>query len=67
VGDDHSLIGLFLGFAIAGFLVYDGLKTVVNHVYCPVLNGTSQGLQFEGLDQRSRSWWIWVCSIRQPF
>lgn len=32
------LIGLFLGFALAGFLVWDGLRTVVNHVYCPVLD-----------------------------
>ncbi|KAI9817425.1 MAG: hypothetical protein M1827_001034 [Pycnora praestabilis] len=32
------LLGLALGFAIAAFLVYDGLKTVVNHVYCPVLD-----------------------------
>ncbi len=37
------LIGLFLGFAIAGFLIYDGLKTVVNHVYCPVLNEDFSG------------------------
>lgn len=32
------LIGLFLGLAISGFLIYDGLRTVVNHVYCPVLD-----------------------------
>lgn len=32
------LIGLALGFAFAGFLVYDGLKTVVKHDYCPVLD-----------------------------
>jgi len=32
------LIGLFVGFALAGFLVWDGLRTVVNHVYCPVLD-----------------------------
>ena len=31
------LIGLALGFAIAGFLVYDGLRTVVHHQYCPIL------------------------------
>ncbi|KAI4190933.1 MAG: hypothetical protein L6R41_000452 [Letrouitia leprolyta] len=31
------LIGLALGFAFAGFLVFDGLKTVVKHDYCPVL------------------------------
>lgn len=32
------LIGLALGFAFAGFLVYDGLKSVINHEYCPVIN-----------------------------
>ena len=31
------LIGLALGFALAGFLVYDGLRTVVHHQYCPIL------------------------------
>lgn len=30
------LIGLFVGVAIAGFLVWDGLQAVVNHKYCPV-------------------------------
>jgi hypothetical protein len=30
------LIGLFVGLGIAGFLVWDGLRTVVNHTYCPV-------------------------------
>lgn len=39
------LIGLALGFAIAGFLVYDGLSTVVHHKYCQVLSDDfSQGL-----------------------
>ncbi|MCJ1483495.1 hypothetical protein MMC06_003663 [Schaereria dolodes] len=32
------LIGLAVGFALAGFLVYDGMKTVVNHTYCQVLD-----------------------------
>jgi hypothetical protein len=32
------LIGLALGFAIAGFLVYDGISSVVHHKYCPVLD-----------------------------
>jgi hypothetical protein len=31
------LIGLAIGFALAGFLIYDGLRTVVHHQYCPVL------------------------------
>jgi len=39
------LIGLALGFAIAGFLVYDGLSSVVHHKYCPVLSDDfSEGL-----------------------
>lgn len=31
------LIGLAIGFAFAAFLIYDGLKTVITHEYCPVL------------------------------
>ncbi|KAF2839973.1 glycoside hydrolase family 16 protein [Patellaria atrata CBS 101060] len=31
------LVGLFIGLAVSGFLIWDGLKTVVNHTYCPVL------------------------------
>ncbi|KIW82760.1 hypothetical protein Z517_02003 [Fonsecaea pedrosoi CBS 271.37] len=30
------LIGLAIGFGLAGLLVWDGLRTVVNHQYCPV-------------------------------
>ncbi|KAL8713824.1 MAG: hypothetical protein Q9225_006688 [Loekoesia sp. 1 TL-2023] len=37
------LIGLALGFAFAGFLVYDGLKTVVKHDYCSVLEEDFSG------------------------
>ncbi|KAI9772131.1 MAG: hypothetical protein M1835_006322 [Candelina submexicana] len=37
------LIGLAFGFCIAGFLVYDGLRTVVNHTYCPILNEDFSG------------------------
>ncbi|CAG8950249.1 hypothetical protein HYFRA_00008487 [Hymenoscyphus fraxineus] len=32
------LIGLALGFGIAGFLIYDGISSVVHHKYCPVLD-----------------------------
>src|ERR1700712_423990 len=32
------LIGLFLGFCIAGLLVWDGMRSVVNHKYCLVLD-----------------------------
>lgn len=42
------LIGLALGFAFAGFLIYDGLKSVINHEYCPVLDETFAG----GLDSK---------------
>ena len=31
------LIGLFIGLAVSGFLVWDGLRTVINHTYCPLL------------------------------
>ncbi|EXJ53599.1 uncharacterized protein A1O5_13166 [Cladophialophora psammophila CBS 110553] len=30
------LIGLAIGLGLAGLLVWDGLRTVVNHKYCPV-------------------------------
>jgi hypothetical protein len=32
------LIGLFLGLGIAGFLVYDGIRSVVHHKYCLVMS-----------------------------
>jgi len=39
------LIGLALGFGIAGFLVWDGLSSVVHHKYCQVLSDDfSEGL-----------------------
>ncbi|KAE8450268.1 hypothetical protein EG329_006696 [Mollisiaceae sp. DMI_Dod_QoI] len=37
------LIGLALGFGIAGFLIYDGLSSVVHHKYCPVLDEDFSG------------------------
>lgn len=37
------LIGLALGFCLAGFLIYDGLKTVVKHEYCMVLDDDFSG------------------------
>lgn len=37
------LIGIFLGLALSGFLIYDGLQTVQNHVYCPVLDENFAG------------------------
>jgi hypothetical protein len=30
------VIGILVGLGIAGFLVWDGLRTVVNHKYCPI-------------------------------
>ena len=32
------LIGIFLGLAISGFLIWDGMKSVVNHQYCQILD-----------------------------
>jgi hypothetical protein len=32
------LVGLVIGLAIAAFLVYDGISSVVHHKYCPVLS-----------------------------
>jgi hypothetical protein len=31
------LIGIALGLCVSGFLIYDGLKSVTHHTYCPVL------------------------------
>jgi hypothetical protein len=39
------LIGLAIGFCLAGFLVYDGIHSVVHHNYCSVLDDNfSSGL-----------------------
>lgn len=32
------LIGILIGLGISGFLIYDGLSSVVHHKYCPVLD-----------------------------
>ena len=32
------IIGIVIGFALAAFLIFDGLQTVVNHTYCSVLD-----------------------------
>jgi hypothetical protein len=32
------IIGIILGLGITGVLIWDGLRSVVNHVYCPVLD-----------------------------
>ena len=37
------LIGLGLGVAIAGFLVFDGMSSVVKHKYCPVMSDDFSG------------------------
>ena len=34
------IIGIFIGLAISGFLIWDGMRTVVNHEYCQVLDET---------------------------
>lgn len=32
------LIGMFIGLSLAALLIYDGLRAVINHEYCPVLD-----------------------------
>ena len=32
------IIGIIVGFTVAGLLIWDGLRQVVNHEYCLVLN-----------------------------
>jgi len=32
------LLGILVGLGIAGFLVWDGIRSVVRHRYCEVLN-----------------------------
>jgi len=39
------LIGILVGFAVTAFLIYDGLKSVAHHNYCPLLmEDFSEGL-----------------------
>jgi len=39
------LIGIFIGVCVTGVLVWDGLRTVVNHTYCQILDDDfSRGL-----------------------
>ena len=39
------LIGIAVGLALAGFLIWDGLRSVVTHKYCSVLDEDwSQGI-----------------------
>lgn len=37
------IIGLLIGLGIAGFLVWDGLTSVVHHKYCPILSDDFSG------------------------
>ena len=32
------MIGMFIGLSLAALLIYDGLRAVINHEYCPVLD-----------------------------
>lgn len=34
------IIGIIIGLGISGFLVWDGIRSVVKHQYCPVLEET---------------------------
>lgn len=39
------IVGILIGLAISGFLIYDGLASVSHHNYCPVLSDDfSEGL-----------------------
>jgi len=39
------IVGIVIGLALSGFLIYDGLSSVSHHNYCPVLNEDfSEGL-----------------------
>jgi len=39
------IVGILIGLAVSGFLIYDGLASVSHHNYCPVLTDTfSEGL-----------------------
>lgn len=37
------LIGILIGLGISGFLIWDGLNSVVHHKYCPVLDDDFAG------------------------
>ncbi|PHH82033.1 hypothetical protein CDD82_7232 [Ophiocordyceps australis] len=42
------IVGILVGLGLSGFLVWDGLRSVVHHKYCPVLDETfAQGLNPE--------------------
>ena len=32
------LVGIFVGLALSGVLIWDGLRSVVNHNYCEILS-----------------------------
>ena len=49
------IIGIFLGLAISGFLVYDGMRTVVNHQYCQILDESWAG----GIDDK-----VWTKEVQ---
>ena len=48
------LIGIFLGLALSGFLIWDGMRTVVNHQYCQIMDEHFAG----GLDEK-----IWTKEV----
>lgn len=37
------IIGILIGLGISGFLVWDGIRNVVHHKYCPVLDDSFDG------------------------
>jgi len=46
------IIGIFIGLGISGFLVWDGIRSVVKHKYCEVLiEDWSQGIRSDIWEQ----------------
>ena len=37
------VVGILIGLAISGFLVWDGIRNVVHHTYCPLLDENFDG------------------------
>lgn len=61
------LIGLLLGLGIAGFLVYDGIRSVVHHKYCPVMSDDfSEGLNTNIWTQEAEVGGFGYATTRSP-
>ncbi len=49
------LIGIGIGLALSGFLVWDGIRSVVKHKYCPVMEETWAN----GIDEK-----VWMKEVQ---